>query len=157
MKVIRLCLNVLGRFFISLIFLVGAASKILHWHDHERLLMNTLCEWQLNVGFSDGLSDCLAQAIPFSPVLLLVAALFELLGGLSLLLGFKEKLGALLLILFLIPSTIIMHQFWFVEGSARELQIVHFLKNIAIMGGLILFSLPGAEPLKNSFSKNMYT
>lgn len=156
MKVIRLCLNVLGRFFISLVFLVGAISKILHWHENERFLMNTLCEWQSNVGFSDGLSDCLAQAIPLSPILLLVATLFELLGGLSLLLGFKEKLGATLLILFLIPSTIVMHQFWFVEGSAREMQLIHFLKNLAILGGLLLFALPKLELPKNPFPKNMY-
>lgn len=118
--------------------------------------MNTLCEWQSNVGFSDSLNDCLAVMIPVTPILLLIATLLELLGSLALLLGFKEKLGAILLILFLIPSTIIMHQFWFVEGGARELQLVNFLKNLAILGGLILFALGGNEPPKNPFPKNMY-
>jgi putative oxidoreductase len=89
--------------------------------------------------------------IPFSPILLLVATLFELLGGLSVLLGAKENMGAALLVLFLIPTTILMHQFWFIEGAARELQMIHFLKNLAILGGLLMIILQGTEKSKNSF------
>ncbi len=156
MKVIHLCFNVLGRFFISLVFLAGAVNKILHWHDSERALMNTLCEWQSNTGFSDNLNDCLAAMIPWTPVLLLTATLFELLGGLSILLGYKEKWGATLLVLFLVPTTIIMHEFWFVEGGAREMQLAHFLKNLAILGGLILFIQQGSDKPRNPFPKNLY-
>jgi putative oxidoreductase len=115
--------------------------------------MNTLCEWQSNIGFSDNLTDCFATMIPWTPILLLVATLFELLGGLSMLLGYKDKWGATLLVLFLIPTTIIMHQFWFVEGGAREVQLTHFLKNLAIMGGLILFILQGTDKPRNAFPK----
>jgi uncharacterized membrane protein YphA (DoxX/SURF4 family) len=153
MKVIRLCTTVIARFFISLIFLAGAVNKILHWHETERSLMSTLCEWQTQVGFSDNLQDCLAFMIPITPLLLLVATLFELLGGLSVLLGIKEKMGATLLILFLIPTTIIIHQFWFVEGAVREMQLAHFLKNIAILGGLLMILLQGTEKSSNPFPK----
>ena len=156
MKVIRLCFNVLGRFFISLVFLAGAVSKILHWRENESLLMNTFCEWQSNVGFSDGLSDCMASLIHLAPLILLAAILFEFLGSLSLLLGIKEKGGAILLILFLLPATIFMHPFWFAEGSAKEMQLIHFLKNLSIMGGLLLFSLQESNKPKNPFSKNPY-
>jgi len=156
MKAIHLCFNVLGRFFISLVFLAGAVNKILHWHDSERALMNTLCEWQSNTGFSDNMTDCLAAMIPWTPILLLTATLFELLGSLSVLLGYREKWGATLLFLFLIPTTIIMHQFWFVEGAAREMQLTHFLKNLAIMGGLILFIQQGGDKARSSFPKNLY-
>lgn len=151
MEIIRLSVTVLARFFISLIFLAGAVNKILHWRDSERMLINVLCDWQSNIGFSDSLQDCLASMIPFTPILLLVATLFELLGGLSVLLGAKEKMGAALLVLFLIPTTILMHQFWFIEGSARELQMIHFLKNLAILGGLLMIILQGTEKPKNSF------
>ena len=48
------------------------------------------------------------------------ATLFQLLGGLLVLLGIKEKLGATLLILFLIPVTVLMHSFWMVEGAERQ-------------------------------------
>lgn len=152
MEVIRTFTTVLARFLISLVFLAGAANKILHWRETERSLMNTLCEWQSNIGFSDGLQDCLALLVPWTPILLITATLFELLGGLSILLGFKEKLGATLLILFLIPTTILIHQFWFIEGMAREVQITHFLKNLAILGGLFMIILQGTERPKNPFS-----
>jgi uncharacterized membrane protein YphA (DoxX/SURF4 family) len=151
MKIIRSCTTVIARFLISLIFIAGAVSKILHWHETERLLMNTLCEWQSNIGFSDNLQECLATLVPWTPLLLLVATLFELCGGLSVLLGIKEKWGATLLFLFLIPTTILFHQFWFVEGSAREMQMTHFLKNLAIMGGLLMIVLQGTEKPKMAF------
>lgn len=139
MRIIHLCLNVLGRFLISLVFLAGAVNKILHWHESETSLMGILCEWQSNLGFSDRMHDCFAVMVPFTPVLLLAATLLEFLGALSLLLGFKEKVGASALILFLIPATIIIHQFWFIEGAEKEVQLSHFLKNMAILGGLLLF------------------
>ena len=151
MKMIRLCTTVVARFCISLVFLAGAVNKILHWHETETSVMNILCEWQANVGFSDSLQDCLATMIPLAPVLLIGATLAELLGALAVLLGMKEKLGAAILILFLIPTTIIMHPFWFVEGSMREVQISHFLKNIAILGGLLMVMLQNSEKSKNPF------
>ncbi len=135
----------MARFLISLVFLAGAFNKMLHWHETERNLHSILCEWQSNMGFSDNAYDCLAFLIPMTPILLLLALLMELLGGLSLLLGYKEKLGAWLLLLFLIPTTILMHQFWFVEGAMREQQLAHFLKNLAIIGGLIVVILQGIE------------
>lgn len=151
MKVIRQFTTVLARFLISLIFLTGAVNKILHWHETERSLMNTLCEWQSNIGFSENLQDCLATLVHWAPLLLTVATLFEFFGGLSVLLGIKEKLGATLLVLFLIPTTILIHQFWFIEGMAREVQMTHFLKNLAILGGLFLILLQKTEKSNNLF------
>lgn len=145
MKVIRAFFTAAARFFISLVFLAGAVNKIFHWHESERTLHATLCEWQSNVGFFDQVHDCFAFFVPLTPLLLLLATLMELLGGLSILLGVKEKLGAWLLVLFLIPTTIIMHQFWFIEGPMREQQLSHFLKNLAILGGLIVVLLQGTQ------------
>jgi len=113
--------------------------------------MSTLSDWQAHTAFSDGLQDLLSIAIPMTPILLLVATFFELIGGLSVLLGIKEKLGATLLVLFLIPTTILIHQFWFVEGPMREMQLAHFLKNVAILGGLLMIILQGTEKSSNSY------
>jgi len=82
-------------------------------------------------------------------VFLVLAILFEVGGGLSVLLGYLPRLGALILILFLIPATIVFH---------RELgspgQLAHFMKNLAMIGGLLAilaagggeFSLGGRKP-----------
>ncbi|MBX7067242.1 MAG: DoxX family membrane protein [Parachlamydiales bacterium] len=154
MQIIRIIFAAIARFLISLVFLAGALNKILHWHETERNLHSVLCEWQSNLGFSDNAYDCFAFLIPITPVLLLVGLLMELFGSLSILLGFKEKLGAWLLVLFLIPTTIIMHQFWFVDGAMREQQLAHFLKNMAILGGLIVVLLQGIEQKsKSAFPK----
>lgn len=145
MKIVRIIFVVIARFAMSLVFLAGAVSKIFHWHDSETMLHQILCEWQSNVGFSENAHECFGFVIPLTPILLLLSTIMELAGGFMLLLGVKEKLGATLLALFLIPTTIIMHQFWFVEGVMREQQLTHFLKNLAILGGLIVIVLQGIE------------
>ena len=145
MKIIRILFTVIARFSISLVFLAGAINKILHWHDSETTLHAILCEWQSNMGFFDEAHDCLGFFIPLTPIILLLATLMELGGALLVLLGVKEKLGAWLLVLFLIPTTIVMHQFWFVAEVLREQQLTHFLKNLAILGGLLVIILQGIE------------
>ena len=150
MRIIRLCATVLARFLLSAIFLAAGVNKIFHWHETEKLLMNVLCDWQSYMGFSDSAQQCFASLTPWTPLLLILATLCELVGGLLLLLGVREKLGASLLILFLIPTTILMHQFWFVEGGLRDVQQIMFLKNLSILGGLIMVLLYGAKsPAKN--------
>jgi len=145
MRIIRLFAIFMARFFMSGVFLAGGIHKIIHWHETERLLSSVFCDWQSYVGFSETAQNCFAAAIPWTPLILIAATLSELVGGLLLLLGFKEKLGASLLILFLIPATILMHQFWFFETPDKELQSAMFLKNLAILGGLVLVLLHGAQ------------
>lgn len=58
-----------------------------------------------------------------------------LLGGLSVLLGFYPTIGLILLIVFLVPTTLIMHNFWVVEDPMqRQMEMVNFLKNLALLG-----------------------
>jgi putative oxidoreductase len=72
---------------------------------------------------------------------LVLAVLLELGGGLSVLLGVTPRLGALALILFLIPTTIVFHRDFTVAG-----QSVQFAKNLAILGGLFaILSVGGGE------------
>ncbi|MGL6136758.1 MAG: DoxX family membrane protein, partial [Planktothrix sp.] len=67
---------------------------------------------------------------------------FQILGGLSLVLGYKTRLGAWLLILFLIPATVIFHNFWDIPSEK-----IDFLKNLSIMGGLLMITYFGAGPV----------
>jgi len=52
----------------------------------------------------------------------------------------KAKLGAVLLIIFTLPATIIFHNFWTFEGMEQQMQMIMFMKNIAIIGGLLLIT-----------------
>lgn len=71
----------------------------------------------------------------------LYAAIFLLLvGALTLLLGYRMRTGAVLLLIYFIPLTFIVHDFWGeTSGSAEyRLQSILFMKNIAIIGGLLI-------------------
>jgi putative oxidoreductase len=78
-----------------------------------------------------------AAGIPHADVLVYVAGTAELLGGLSLLVGFLARLGALGLFLVLVPIQFYFHSFWNMEGAEAKTQMVQFMKNLAIMGGLL--------------------
>jgi putative oxidoreductase len=145
MKFLKTSSLILARFLLSIGFLAGALDKIFHWHEAEKNLSNTLCEWQSFLGFSEGLQSCFAWMTPWSALVLIAMTLFELIGGLLILLGVKEKLGAGLVIFIFIPMTVILHPFWFIEGPEREIQTILFLKNLGILGGLILLLLQGAQ------------
>ena len=152
MKVLQMCGVVIARFMLSAIFLASAMNKMLHWQETEHSLLAVLSDWQNYLSFSEGASNFVGGLTPWTSILLLVGTLLELAGGLLVLLGIREKLGAGLLLLFLVPATILFHQFWFIEGNGRELQTTMFLKNMAIIGGLILILLHGAQasPKENS-------
>ena len=150
MKFFRGCVEILARFFISAVFLAGAMKNILNWHETETNMINVLFDWQSYSSFSEDVQTFLAWITPWVSVLELLATAFLLVGGLFVLLGIKEKLGAALLLLFIIPTTILYHPFWFFEGPMRELQAAMFLKNLAILGCLLLLLM--RESRKQSFA-----
>ena len=79
--------------------------------------------------------------VPLSGVLALA-------GGLSVLLGYKAKLGAWMLIVFLVPVTVTMHAFWAATDPAMaQMQQVHFMKNVAMIGAALLITHFGAGPV----------
>jgi putative oxidoreductase len=72
-----------------------------------------------------------------------------LLGGASLLLGFHHTIGVALLVIFLLPTTFMIHNFWAIQDpQARMNEIAHFQKNIAILGLLLMtLLLPRPWPM----------
>ena len=88
------------------------------------------------LGYSDTVSMMSEQGLPIPSILLIFTIIFQLLGGLSLLLGYKVKIGSILLILFLIPASFAFH------NPATDLN--GFLKNIGLIGGLLMVMYAGA-------------
>src|SRR5687767_9487516 len=107
-----------ARLLLSLVFLLSGFGKWASWHDMVRHLT--------------------AQRIPAPSVFLGLAIAAEVVGGFSVLVGYRARWGAVLLILFLIPASVLLHPFWAVRGLEQADQLMHFLKNLAIMGGLLL-------------------
>jgi putative oxidoreductase len=79
-------------------------------------------------------------AVPFSGVIALA-------GGFSILLGYRAKIGAWLIVLFLAVITPMMHKFWAVtDPMTYQIQFAMFLKNLSMLGGALLITQFGAGP-----------
>ena len=90
-----------------------------------------------------------AQAgVPAPSVLVPIAGVIALAGGLSVLLGYRAKQGAWLLVVFLVPVTLFMHKFWGVtHPMMAQMQQVNFIKNLGLLGGALLIAYFGTGPL----------
>ncbi len=93
------------------------------------------------------------QGVPFAGVLVPASGLMALLGGLSILTGYRTRVGAALVILFLVPVTFTMHAFWAVhDPQMAEMQRAMFFKNVSLVGAALLLFHFGAGPY--SFDEN---
>lgn len=107
-----------------------------------------LCLIFLKAGIShitgfNGLVETLnSQGLPLASLLAAGTVFFQLLGSVSLLLGYKTNIGAILLIIFLIPATLLFH-----NPLADPNEINDFLKNIGLIGGLLMVIYAGAGAL----------
>ena len=81
-----------------------------------------------------------AKGVPFPEVAVPVAGAFLLVGGLSLLFGWKPSVEIGAIVLFLAPVTIYMHPFWSETGAAQMNDMVNFTKNIALLGSALMLS-----------------
>ena len=106
-----------GRVLLVLIFLLSSGNKISNFSEVQGYMAS--------------------QGMPATAVFLVGAIVFLVIGGLSVLLGFKARVGAVLLIAFIVPASLIFHNFWAYEGQQQQQQMIHFMKNIAILGALI--------------------
>ena len=113
-------MTLIGRVLLGLIFLMSAINKIAD-PQGTQLYMRTMGMTSMTTLFYIG------------------AVAIELAGSLSLLLGYRAKAGGWLLFLFLIPTTLIFH-----TQLADQNQLIHFLKNLSIMGGLLYVAQFGA-------------
>lgn len=118
--------SLVGRALISLIFVMSGLQKFMT--------------------FSTMTGFAAAKGLPMPAVAIGAAATLEVLGGLAVLAGFQTKLASWLLFLFLIPTTMLFHNFWTMQGMERMDNQGHFMKNLAIMGGLLILAANGAGP-----------
>jgi uncharacterized membrane protein YphA (DoxX/SURF4 family) len=83
-----------------------------------------------------------SKGVPAARVAILVSGVLQLLGGLSMLLGLYPTWGSVCLTLFLVPATLIMHNFWAdKDPSARMSNQINFHKNTALLGALWMINM----------------
>ncbi len=76
------------------------------------------------------------------------SGLLLLVGGLSILLGYQPLIGVIAIVLFLLPVTFMMHNFWTVEDPQMKMgEMVNFMKNMALIGSALMFlAIPAPWP-----------
>lgn len=86
-----------------------------------------------------------SQGVPLASLAVPASGILSLIGGLSIALGYKTRWGAIALVAFLVPVTLMMHNFWAVtDPMMHQLQMVMFLKNLGLIGGALTFAVHGA-------------
>lgn len=115
-----------GRILLALIFIVSGFGK--------------LTGWEGTLGYMA------SKGLPMTEALLALTILIEIGGGLMLALGFQARWAALALFLFLIPTSVIFHNFWTLSGPDAFMQMMQFQKNLAIMGGMLYIMTFGSGP-----------
>jgi putative oxidoreductase len=99
--------------------------------------------------FSQGtIAYAAGHGVPMASVLVPFSGLLALVGGLLILLGYYTRVGAALIVAFLVPVTPMMHDFWHVaDPMMRGLQQAMFMKNLAMLGGAFMLMYYGGGPM----------
>ena len=120
-------LTVVSRLMITAIFLSsGVANKIPNYSSV--------------VQYMEG------EGVPAPRVLLAGAIVFLIMGSLSVITGFKGRVGAGLLAVFLAAATYYFHDFWNFTGQDAQMQTIQFMKNLGLLGTMVFFMANGTGP-----------
>lgn len=94
-----------------------------------------------------------SKGVPLPSLAVPGTGLLLLIGGVSVLTGLYPLIGVVALVLFLIPTTFIMHNFWAIQDAQMKMvEMVNFNKNLALLGfSLMLLALPQPWPLSLGF------
>lgn len=88
-----------------------------------------------------------AKRVPASKLMVMLTGAMILLGGLSVLLGAYAKMGAWLIFLFLVPTAMVMHNFWAVQDPMdKATEQAQFMKNLSMAGAALLIAYFGSGP-----------
>jgi putative oxidoreductase len=96
---------------------------------------------------STTISEASAHGVPLATIAVPLAGIIALIGGVSIMLGYRARFGALLLLIFLVPVTLFMHKFWGVpDPQMAMLQKAEFMKNTSLIGACLLIMHYGSGP-----------
>lgn len=120
-------LTVIGRLLLcGIFFMSGAGNKI--------------------PNFSGVVQYMKANGVPLPEVMLVAAIVFLIVGSVSIILGFKARIGALMLAVFLVLATYYFHDFWTLPQSEQQPQIIQFMKNASMLGAMLMIMANGSGP-----------
>ena len=116
-----------GRLMIAAIFVVSGFGKI--------------------TGFDGTVGFIASKGLPLPQLAAIAAIVVELGGGILLILGWKTRWAAAAMCIFTVVAALIFHDFWAVPPDMAQNQMIHFMKNICMAGGLLYVVVFGSGPL----------
>jgi putative oxidoreductase len=115
----------LGRFLFTVIFIMSGPRHFL----------------------SQTIAYAASQGVPLASIVVPLSGAIALAGGLSILLGYHAKIGAWLIVLFLVPVTPMLHKFWGItDPMMQQMQMVMFFKNASMLGAALMITQLGSGP-----------
>jgi putative oxidoreductase len=110
--------SLVGRLFIGTIFLMSA-------------LGNKIPQFAEVAGAME------SKGVPWPSVMLVGAIVFLVAGSLSVISGYKTRIGGTLLLVFLVLATYYFHNFWAFEGADQQREMIQFMKNLSLVGTML--------------------
>ena len=119
--------TLLGRVLVALIFVLSGIGKI--------------------TGFEDTVSYIASMGLPLPQLGAVAAIIVEVGGGLMVVVGWRARWAAAAMLVFTALAAVLFHGFWAVPSDQVLNTMVHFMKNLSIMGGLLYIVVHGSGPL----------
>jgi putative oxidoreductase len=117
--------DLIGRVFLSFIFLFEAYDSVRYFQNTQEMMTSYGITWRQDL-------------------LLSGAIMILILGGTLILIGYRSSFGSTLLLLYWVPVTFIVHSFWNDPPELFREQSIQFMKNLAIIGGLLMVLVNGS-------------
>ena len=117
----------LGRILLGLIFVISGFGKI--------------------TGFEGAAGYIASKGLPVPQLLAIGAIIVELGGGILLIVGWNARWAAAALLVFIGLAALLFHNYWAVPPEQAQNQMIHFMKNVSIMGGMLYVAVYGAGPV----------
>ncbi len=100
----------------------------------------------INLGMLTGYAQ--SKGVPAPQLAVILAGLMMLVGGVMILVGWKVRVGAWLIILFLLPTSFMIHNFWAIsDPNMRMSDMINFSKNMALLGAALIMMIQGPWPI----------
>jgi len=118
--------TILGRIMIATVFLMSAVGNKIP-------------------KFNDVAGYMASEGVPMAKFMIAGAIVFLIAGSLSIIVGYKARIGAGLLLIFLVLATYFFHDFWTFEDAAeKQQQLIAFMKNLSLMGTMVFLICNGS-------------
>lgn len=109
-------------------------------------LMFVLAGWSKIGGFEGTVGYIGSKGLPLPQLLAIGTIVLEIAAGIALVIGYKARWAAAALAVFTVLATVLFHDFWAAPAGQQRVQYLFFMKNVAVIGGLLMVTACGAGP-----------